>query len=622
MAPEHFLHQRVAEELSHHPPFCELAGDGLLLLAEHVEVTYLGPKEWLFSEGDGLHDFIYFVNKGGIELLRGEDIVDHVDPGEMLGLRTLFENSHYRASAKPVGSSDALLYAIPVELAKQVLVDNPQTSHFFQLDWKGNREDFVPSGISLRRLMKKEGSSIVLPITEETQKLEWTAAVVAHEDLPLRDVVELMNEWRSDAVVVVDRKNWPLGIVTDKDIRRSLIREDFSRSLPVSAYMSAPVLTFGENLSFSAAVVAMMEHRIHHLVITEDGTTQSPVLGIISDHDVLLEQALTPSIITKKMGRVKTPGELQRLNERIEVLRNNYLKADVSMEVVLKIMTRFYEGLTLAALRIVQRDIGAAPCEFTWLALGSLGRGEQVLRTDQDHAIVYENTEHAEYFSTLASGVSDLLESVGFEPDHFGVSATSALWNGTPEDWERRLLSWVHEPVEDALLQLSITQDARAIAGNPQVATAMFNRFYKALNSDSATLLVMAKDALRNPSPLNIFKQLKLEDDGQFDLKLRAILPFIDAAKVLAAYGGNSHLANTRERLEQSKDGSNDELITSAQHAYEILLQLRLKFGLKDGSSGRYINPKTLDQLDRQLLRNVLKTLEALQSHMKLKFKL
>ncbi len=92
--------------------------------------------------------------------------------------------------------------------------------------------------------------------------------------------------------------------------------------------------------------------------------------------------------------------------------------------------------------------------------------------------------------------------------------------------------------------------------------------------------------------------------------------------KVLAAFGGNSHLANTRERLEQSKDGSNDDLITSAQHAYEILLQLRLKFGLKDGSSGRYINPKTLDQLDRQLLRNVLKTLEALQSHMKLKFKL
>ncbi len=188
-------------------------------------------------------------------------------------------------------------------------------------------------------------------------------------------------------------------------------------------------------------------------------------MGIISDHDVLLEQALTPSIITKKMGRVKTTGELQRLNERIEVLRNNYLKANVSMEVVLKIMTRFYEGLTLAALRIVQRNIGAAPCEFTWLALGSLGRGEQVLRTDQDHAIVYEKSEHAAYFSKLASGVSALLESVGFEPDHFGVSATSELWSGTPESWERRLLSWVREPVEDALLQLGITQDARAIAG-------------------------------------------------------------------------------------------------------------------------------------------------------------
>lgn len=622
MAPEHFLHQRVAEELSHHPPFSELAGDGLLLLAEHVEVKYLGPKEWLFQQGDGLHEYIYVVVQGNIELLRGSDLVDHVDPGEMLGLRALFEQSTYRAGAKAVGNGDALLYAIPVELVKKILVENPETSHYFQLDWKGNREDFVPSGTSLRRLMKRESSSIVLPITEERQKLKHNPAVLAHESMLLREVVEMMNGAKTDAVVVVDEKNWPLGIITDKDIRRSLIRKDFSRKLPVTRYMSSPVFTFHPNISFANAVIAMMEHRIHHLVITKTGDANGAVLGIISDHDLLLEQALTPSIITKKMGRVQSSEELEALNDRIEVLRNNYLKADVSMELVLKIMTQFYEGLTNAAIRIVQLKIGPEPCAFTWLALGSLGRGEQVLRTDQDHALVYERPKCAPYFKQLAEGVSELLESIGFEPDHFGVSATSQMWSGTPGHWEERLIRWIQTPEEEAILRIGIVQDARAIAGQAEVAIPAFNKFYQALRSTESTLLILAKDALRNPSPLNVFKQIKLEEDGLFDLKLRAILPFIDAAKVLAAHSGNSHLANTRERLEQSKDGTNEELINSAQHAYEILLQLRLKFGLMNGDSGRYINPKSLDQLDRQLLRNVLKTLEALQGHLKLKFKL
>ncbi|MGB1184109.1 MAG: putative nucleotidyltransferase substrate binding domain-containing protein, partial [Schleiferiaceae bacterium] len=201
-------------------------------------------------------------------------------------------------------------------------------------------------------------------------------------------------------------------------------------------------------------------------------------------------------------------------------------------------------------------------------------------------------------------------------------SATSPLWRGTPAQWQQRLLSWVRQPDEEALLRLSIVQDARAIAGDTHLAMPAFNAFYTELAQQQNTLSLLAKDALRNPSPLNFFKRFKLEEGGLFDLKLRAILPFIDAAKVLSAAAGKTHLSSTKARLESAKNETNEELITSAQHAYEILLQLRLKFGQKGGDHGRYFDPTQLDQLDRQLLRNVLKTLEALQAHLKLKFKL
>ncbi len=271
---------------------------------------------------------------------------------------------------------------------------------------------------------------------------------------------------------------------------------------------------------------------------------------------------------------------------------------------------------------MAEKHLGPAPCDFAWIALGSLGRGEQLIVTDQDHALVYESEQGRDYFKQLALAVSATMQELGFEEDHFGVSATSDLWRGTPKEWTARLDSWMRDGEGDALLRLSIVQDARVIAGNLHTALPAFNHLYRRLHEEQALLQSMAKDALRNQSPLGIFKRFKLEKSGQFDLKLRAILPFIDASKVLAALAGKSHLSSTLGRLEAIKDASNEELITSAVHSYEILLDLRVKFALANGDSGRYINPDSLDALDKQLLRNVLKTVEALQDHMKLKFKL
>lgn len=622
MAPEHFLHRRVAEELKNHPPFSECAGEQLLLIAEHIEIQYLASNSTLFKLGDGLHPYIYVVAKGGMELWRGEEMIDRVDPGEMLGLRALFEKGTYKAAAKTLANKDALLYAIPKNIADQFLLQNPDTSHFFQLDWKGNRENFVPSGISLRRLMKRQNAPIALPMTENKNRLETSEALCVLGDQTILEVVEAMNTAKSDAAVIVNDRGAPLGIVTDKDVRRSIADPEFSRRHKIKRYMSSPVHTFADGLTYAGAMTAMTEKRIHHLIITEDGTPESKVLGLISDHDVLLEQALNPSVISKKLERVRKIEQLIALSKRIEILRTNYLRANISISYLMNLMGQFYADLYRAAISLAHKELGPAPCDYTWIAFGSLAREEQVLRTDQDHGLVIESSEHESYFEVFTKIVSDHMIALGFEEDHFGVSATNPHWRGTPSQWQERLIHWVKNPDEQALLRLSIVQDARAIAGNTHLALPAFNAFYRELDGASYTLQLLAKDALRNPSPLDFFKRFKLEQGGLFDLKLRSILPFIDAAKVLAASVGKSHLSKTHDRLEAAKDGSNEELITSAQHAFEILVQLRLKFGETNGDHGRYFNPNDLDQLDRQLLRNVLKTLEALQSHLKLKFKL
>ncbi len=620
MAEELFLHRRIADELAAHPPFSELGREPLLVLAEHAEVTYVAPGEWLFAAGDALHERIYFVQKGTLTLWRDGERVDHVERGELLGLRTLFQTGTYQAGARPL--NDALVYGLPLDLAKQCLVHNPDTEHFFQLDWKGDREDFVPSGTSLRRLMKARSSHLILPVTDSNLRLEPAPALTASPGALITEVAAAMTAAGSDAAVLVDAQGHPQGILTDKDLRTFLGRPGFRMDARAADVMNAPVKTFPPALTYAGAMVGMVEGRIHHLVITEDGTDASPVVGILSDHDLLLEQALNPTIIAKHIAGANDRNALLRAGNKVEQLRLNYIEANVSTSYLLKVLTQFYSGLYAGALRLAELELGPAPCRWAWIVLGSLGRGEQLLRTDQDHALVLESGGHDAYFAAFAGHVSGTMEVLGFEEDQFGVSATQPLWRGTPEEWADRLAGWMREGAGDALLRLSIVLDARVVAGEKDLALRPFQAFYGNLTAAAPLLHTFAQDALRNPSPLGMFKQLKLDRSGQFDLKLRAILPFIDAAKVLASSAGKAHVSSTVGRLEAVKDGSNDELMNSAIHAYEILLEMRSKFASDANEHGRYIDPEALDQLDKQLLRNVLKTLEALQAHLKLRFKL
>ena len=615
MASHNFLHQRIAEELRPYHPFAELAMEDLILLAENIKVVYMPSGQWLFAEGDDLHSAIYVVSNGEVELKKGEDLIDKAERGELFGLRVLFEEGKYLAGAKTDG--DALVYAIPKAIAQHILVENERTAHYFRLDWKGNDSNFVPSGNSLRRLMKNETGNLVLPVTESQRIVNYTVPVLAKPGSNVAEAAVQMIKSRSDACVVVNAQQHPIGIITDADLRKVVAHEKASSAMCVEEIMSHPVKVLSTNLSYSNAMVHMMELGIHHLVLTENGTADEPVVGIVNDHDLLLEQALNPAVLSKRIERAQSKEELVNYAQKMHQLALNYNAAGVVVSYMLKVFTSLYDSLYTAAIKLAQEQLGPAPESFAWLALGSLGRGEQLLRTDQDHAIVRESDQHEFYFLELAKYVSELMEEVGLERDHYGVSAENKLWNNSLDAWKTTASSWVNVPEGDALLQLGILMDARFIHGNLNLADKFLDHLHKEISSADLLHHQLAKDALRNPNPLNFFRQFKLEEGGDFDLKLRAILPYIDAAKLLAAKSGYWTTNSTVDRLLSTTTSSQTEWLQNAAHAYEILLQFRAKMGIEQGTTGRYIQVADLDQIDRELLRNLFRSLESLQSHLK-----
>jgi len=141
-------------------------------------------------------------------------------------------------------------------------------------------------------------------------------------------------------------------------------------------------------------------------------------------------------------------------------------------------------------------------------------------------------------------------------------------------------------------------------------------------------LPILAKNAMANPAPLSFFRNFVVESSGEhkdaFDLKLRAMLPLVDAARVLTLEAKISNINNTTARYNLLAEGdkNNRDLLREAAEGYATLMNLRAKFGLKHNNSGRFIKPEELSKIERQTLRNIFASINDLQKILKIRFQL
>lgn len=91
------------------------------------------------------------------------------------------------------------------------------------------------------------------------------------------------------------------------------------------------------------------------------------------------------------------------------------------------------------------------PAKFVFIALGSEGRKEQTLKTDQDSAIIYEDKANEQrelvraYFLDFATKVSDRLNDIGFVYCDGGYMASNPQWTHSLSHWKRNYKSWIED---------------------------------------------------------------------------------------------------------------------------------------------------------------------------------
>ncbi|WP_417364248.1 DUF294 nucleotidyltransferase-like domain-containing protein [Galbibacter sp.] len=628
--------ERIADFLKRFPPFELLKPHQLLEVAQQVKVIYKQKGEYVFEQGTHGHQQFYVVQKGAIAIEKTENnqviTLDKCDEGDAFGLRPLFANENYKISA--VAEEESVLYAIPIEVFKPLIKRNYRVGQFLIESFASNTRNPYSREHRGSLYTEEDGLEETTPELFELQPVKYVKNIVGcRKEDPVSEVAKLMSQKRVGSILVLENQI-PVGVVTDKDIRNTIAVGKYPIDIEVEKIMTSPVICYPKGLTIAQAQVAMIKHNISHLCLTKDGTPNTKAIGIVSEHDIIVSQGHNPAALIKAIKRANKSKSLRAIRERVMHLLNGYIGQNIPMTHVSKIIFELNDATIKRVIeRSLQKMDREPPVKFAWMSLGSQGRKEQLLHTDQDNAIIFEDVSDSEleatkaYFRELAKIVNKGLYAIGFDYCPADMMARNPRWCLPLSQWKDQFEDWMINPENEDILLCSIFFDYDISYGDVHLTNQLADHIFLLSENNQIFLAAMASVSLRSPSPLGFFRQFLIERNGEhkdfFDLKKRALMPITDAGRVLILQHKIKNINNTAERFEKlaSIEPQNSELYLSCSYTAKALLKFRTKQGLMHKDTGRFISLDTLSKEERMKLKRCFKTISEVQELIKLRFK-
>jgi CBS domain-containing protein len=629
------ISHRVADFLKGFPPFSFLHQKDLEKLSEQISIVYKDKDAVIFAENEETHDSFYVVHKGAVALKKSQKntVLDMCDEGDIFGLRPLLAQENYIMEA--VAHEETILYAIPIAVFKPYALENRTVGNFLIESYASNtrnpysdiHKDKLYGDDLLHENNQAERDSFDLQPIKYSKKI-----VTCGPSTTARDIAKIMTKKKVGAILIVDEM-LPIGIITDKDLRNKIVTGDYSILTTAETIMTKPVITYPKKMTVTEAQMAMMKSNISYLCLTKDGTTNTKAVGILSKHDVMVALGNNPAVLIKALKRAKKAKEIKPIRARIMQLLQGYLDQNIPMTLISKIITELNEACITRVIEIsLEKMSSPPPVKFAWLALGSQGRSEQMLHTDQDNAIVYENVsdvfkdETSIYFLKFAGLVNKGLFEIGYDYCPAEMMASNPKWCMSLDEWKNQVHHWITNPGKNEVLLSFIFFDYSLTYGDAEIVDELSESIFENVKANPIFYVHLVSGALQSPSPTGFFRQFLVEQDGankdHFDIKRRALMPLTDAARVLILSHSVKGISNTAERFEKlaELEPNNRELYLSCSYSFKALLKFRTKQGLLHHDSGQFIALESLSKMEKIKLKRTFKTIKELQELISVRF--
>jgi CBS domain-containing protein len=448
---------------------------------------------------------------------------------------------------------------------------------------------------------------------------------------PIRDVLETLRLEDIGSMLVMSPDGKLAGIFTLRDLLTRVALTGRSTADPIGAVMTAEPITLPPHVFALEAALAMARHGVHHIVVADAGR----IVGLVSEKDLFAVQQAGITQISIALREAAGLPSLVDLSRSIRELAGNLLQQGIGGENLTRIVSSLNDVLSQRIIEIEFAAAGLEDANICWISLGSEGRHEQTLATDQDNGIVFADPPDRapgavrDRLLPTARRINEDLHACGFPLCRGDIMASNPRWCLSLSEWREAFGRWIFHGKPDAVLNATIFFDFRALYGQASLAEELRGGLTIAAGDYRRFLRQLAVNALINRPPLGIVRDFAVSRDDAhphtIDLKVNGATLFIDAARVFALAAGVRE-TNTVRRLSgwAARVGVSAGEVDAWNEAFHFLQLLRLRHQQAQIGRGEapdnHVDPYMLNRLDRRILKEALRLAKGLQTRLALDY--
>ncbi|AHM60072.1 CBS domain and cyclic nucleotide-regulated nucleotidyltransferase [Flammeovirgaceae bacterium 311] len=464
------------------------------------------------------------------------------------------------------------------------------------------------------------------------ETVESRELVRCAHDAPVYNAAALMGKHRVSCLFVEDDEHRIIGYITDITLRDNVVARQRSSQTPVWEVMDQPIVSISPEAYVYEAMLLMFRTKTRYLLIEREGEA----IGFISRNKLLSDQAQSPFVFIQSVKLAVSVEELTRKWQTVPEIVYQLLRRGVRAEIVNQMITTVADTIAQKVIEGVIDEMGPPPAKFVFMVLGSEGRKEQTLNTDQDNAIIYEDKANEQrdlvrdYFLKFAEQVSEKLNTIGFSFCEGGFMAKNPKWTHSLSHWKRNYKTWIEESNQERVMNFATFFDCRFLYGEPAIMEELKDFLEEELKELQEIFFYhMARNALQYEPPLTtFFKNIRTFTKGSqqvFNIK-KTMTPIVDLVRVYALKN-RIFLSNTGERLEALKDSGafTETEYRELLQSYYYLMGMRLKNQaiqiIHDKTpSDNLMDPNKLTKVEQVTLKEIFKVISDFQAKIRLVF--
>ncbi|MFH4613996.1 DUF294 nucleotidyltransferase-like domain-containing protein [Vibrio diabolicus] len=614
----------VLNFISQYPPFDDLPEEQLKKIALNAEVAYFRQGTEILNFGDTIRD-LYMVRSGAVEIYRRKgELYNRIDAGGLFGQMGLLMNNRVRMPAKAI--EDTLVYCIPEDIFNELCDEFENFADYMELEDSARLRSAISSRSESNDFTTAKARKILArdPVTlEATASIQEAAILMAEENVTSLLIV------RPGEELTEEDDEQLLGILTDRDLCIRVLAQGIDTNIPVSEVMSYDVVSLDYNAYVFEAMLTMLRYNVHHLPILKD---KKPI-GIIGMTDIVRYESQNSLLLVSSIFQQTSVEDLKQVSEQVKDCFVRMVNEDANAHMIGRAMSVIGSSFKQRLAELAEQELGPAPIPYCLVAMGSMARDEQLIVTDQDNALILDNSYdvemHGEYFEKFAKFVCDGLAACGYAYCTGDIMATNPEWRKTRAEWEECFGNWIDNPTPERLLNSNIFFDLLGVHGRVKWAEQLSSFIVRRAKRNNRFLACMAYNAIRRTPPLGFFKDFVMEKDGRhrnsINLKRRGTAPLADLIRVHSlAIGSRSQ--NSFDRLDDINDagilpkGRGMDL----RDAMELIYMVRIRHQALDIENGdepdNNIEPENMSEFERRNLKAAFQILSNAQNFIKFRY--